>query len=82
MSEKKKLRTKDLQDLFEEVKSSDELDISLTISKSSSSVASQVIEPIKDENKDEKISDAKEEETVPVIKEDEEDRKDTINEST
>lgn len=45
MSEKKKLRTKDLKEDFgEEIKSNDDLDISLTISKSSSSVASQVIE--------------------------------------
>lgn len=72
MSEKKKLRTKDLQeDFFEEIKSSDELDISLTISKSSSSVASQVIEPIKEE----KVNDTKEEDDkAPII---DEDKKDT-----
>lgn len=46
MSEnKKKLRTKDLHEDFEEIKTNDELDISLTISKSSSSsVASQMNE--------------------------------------
>lgn len=72
MSEKKKLRTKDLQeDFFEEIKSSDELDISLTISKSSSSVASQVIEPIKEE----KVNEMKEEDDkAPII---DEDKKDT-----
>lgn len=72
MSEKKKLRTKDLQeDFFEEIKSSDELDISLTISKSSSSVASQVIEPIKEE----KVNETKEEDDkAPII---DEDKKDT-----
>lgn len=42
--EKTKLRTKDLREDFEEMKSSEDLDISLTISKSSSS-ASQVPEP-------------------------------------
>ena len=78
MSEKKKLRTKDLQeDFFEEIKSSDELDISLTISKSSSSVASQVIEPIKEE----KVNETKEvDDKTPII---DEDKKDTyINENT
>lgn len=77
MSEKKKLRTKDLQeDFFEEIKSSDELDISLTISKSSSS--SQVMEPIKDEIKVENMKDTKqeevdEEETTTAIGEDKKD---------
>jgi len=40
-SNKKKLRTKDFRDEFDEIQSNDDLNISLTISKSSSS-ASQV----------------------------------------
>ena len=45
--EKKKLRTKDFQDELDEIQSNDELNISLTISKSSS--ASQVEKLEKDE---------------------------------
>lgn len=37
MSEKQKLRTKETPESFEEVKTNDDLEISLTISKSSSS---------------------------------------------
>jgi uncharacterized protein YpiB (UPF0302 family) len=64
VGEKKKLRTKDLQEEFEEIKSNDELDISLTISKSSSSAASQVIDVVnksqeEDEPKKEKETDEK-----------------------
>lgn len=46
--EKTKLRTKDFQDEFDEIQSNDDLNISLTISKSSS--ASQIEKLDKDES--------------------------------
>lgn len=74
MGEKKKLRTKDLQEEFEEIKSNDDLDISLTISKSSSSAVSQVIEIAKPQ--EEEVKEQKTEETSIA-----DEKKDT-NEST
>jgi hypothetical protein len=81
--EKKKLRTKDLrEDFFEEIKSNDDLDISLTISKSSSSVSqapaeqtlfdAAVTEVDKIQNENSKTEDKKEEVDVVVVKKTEE----------